>query len=213
MSAKGWASPVQMSHGGCAQSASCSMASKASSFGKSQTHLRTMLAPRRQKATIKRRPRHRSVLLASARRWRLRLTAATKIPPKSGWRRAKLVTTTGMNRTPWSWDLRSLSRLPDSAQSLPTPPADGAVFVRSTADSGVGWEAVCWSEGGRTGRLDQVRPNPRMPGWLRKPATVFRVPAILELLERSTPTLHDSATPSRKPFFHTLCGAEPAPSA
>ena len=37
-------------------------------------------------------------------------------------------------------------------------------------------------------------------------------PAILELPEHATPAVHDSATPSRKPFL-TLCGVEPAPPA
>ena len=51
-----------------------------------------------------------------------------------------------------------------------------------------------------------------MPGWLRQPASIIWVSAILELREYSAPALHDSATPSHEPF-HPLCGLEPAPPA
>ena len=61
----------------------------------------------------------------------------------------------------------------------------------------------------RGSHLDHVRLAQRMPGWFRQPASVFWVPAILELPEFSTPALHDSTTPSREPF-HPLCGVEPA---
>ena len=55
-------------------------------------------------------------------------------------------------------------------------------------------------------------PPAHKPPEAFQPAPVFWVPAILELPEYSTPAVHDSATPSGKPF-HPLYGEEPAPPA
>ena len=63
----------------------------------------------------------------------------------------------------------------------------------------------------RRSHLDNIRPIAYQVGSASQRPSFGFLPS-LKLPEYSAPALHDSATPSRKPF-HPLCGVEPAPPA